>query len=635
MNQSTEIQVPSFPPEHDSERSAVTVRAEALFNERVEALARKTDRLFGKLLVGEWLLAVALVLWIASPTWLGASSRLHPHVWPSIVLGAVLVAFPVTLVVLRPGKIVSRRMIACGQTMIGELQRARASEVSAVQEASRAKSEFLANMSHEIRTPMTAMIGYADLILDGLTTERDRVDYVQTIRRNGDHLLRIINDILDISKIEAGKMTVESLACSPARVIADVASLMRVRAQNNGLVFEVRYEGAIPETIQTDPTRFRQILMNILSNAIKFTESGSVRLTARCAHLFTSDAVVEVEVVDTGIGMSDEQLASLFQPFTQGDTSTTRRFGGTGLGLTICKRLATLLGGELKVASSLGNGSTFTLVLPLRAPSGVRMLEGLTESGIVETSPPVYEPSAIAVPPGTTVLLAEDGKDNQRLIATYLRLAGVTVTIVENGQKAVEEARRALQTTGRPYDVVLMDMQMPILDGYGATAQLRSAGYLLPIVALTAHAMTGDRERCIAAGCDDYLSKPITRDQLIELVARFAPAGPHEGDAVVSRVAHEPGMRELVEEFVSELPARVDAIRHAAEASDVLALRRLAHQLRGAGGGYGFPEITEAAASLEEAVARGDASTIRSDIEGLASVCARARATDITTKVAS
>ena len=507
-------------------------------------------------------------------------------------------------------------------------QRMRELEVAAAHEASRAKSEFLANMSHEIRTPMTAVTGYADLLLDASLTPSERVDYVQAIRRNGDHLLQIINDILDISKIEAGGMLVEPIACSPLKVIADVVSMTRVRAQDKGLGLEVEFEGGIPETIHSDPTRLRQILINLVGNAIKFTDAGEVRIKVRCHDALDAQPKLVVSVCDTGIGMTDAQIGRLFRPFTQADTSTTRRYGGTGLGLTICKRLTALLGGELTVESELGRGSTFVATIATGSLEGIPMLHDVREGGAPRVRP--EPPTGGGLATGISVLLAEDGADNQRLIVTYLERAGAKVDVVENGRRAIEEAVGA-EAAGRTYDVILMDMQMPELDGYGATSNLRAAGYRHPIIALTAHAMAGDRERCIGAGCDDYLTKPIARSDLLSLVEKFGRKAKAPvlaaAEAIVSTFVDDSDMATLLAEFVEALPRRLHALRDSLANAELETTRRLAHQLKGAAGGYGFPSITEAAAALEHAVATNSSlDIVRRHVDGLASLCARARA---------
>ncbi len=409
----------------------------------------------------------------------------------------------------------------------------------AAEAANRTKSEFLANMSHEIRTPMTAILGFADVLLENLS-KPENVEAAKTIRRNGQYLLEIINDILDLSKIEAGKLTVETIGFSPKQVINDVVELMRVRAEGKKLPLVAEYATPIPETIQSDPTRLRQILINLIGNAIKFTEKGCVRLVVRLINDEPSMPMLCFEVIDTGIGMTEEQIAKLFRPFTQADTSTTRKFGGTGLGLTISKRLAEMLGGTISVRSTPGAGSTFTVLLPTGSLEGVQMVDGSPD----EKEKPTDESSAARRASDTTgsstaqkqlncrVLLAEDGPDNQRLISFVLRKAGAEVTVVENGQLALEAALAA-QSEGKPFDVVLMDMQMPVLDGYHATKKLREADYQRPVIALTAHAMADARQECLAAGCDDYLSKPIDRKRLIEVVAHYAAhdAAPEQAES--------------------------------------------------------------------------------------------------------
>jgi signal transduction histidine kinase/CheY-like chemotaxis protein len=505
---------------------------------------------------------------------------------------------------------------------VGELEVARLESF----EANRVKSEFLANMSHEIRTPMTAVIGYADLLLEPTLGASERINHIQTIRRNGEHLMSLVDDILDISKIEAGKMTVESIPTSPSQLIVDVASLMRVRAVEKGLAFEVKYLGAVPETIKSDPTRLRQIIMNFVGNAIKFTESGGVRIIARCEGAESTDARLVIEIADTGIGMTAAQLEKLFCAFTQADASTTRRFGGSGLGLVISKRLAGLLGAELSVESSPGRGSAFRISIPTGPLAGVKMIEGLAEAG----APDAVQRDGAHVPglrAESRILLAEDGYDNQVLISTYLVKAGATVKVVPDGRQAVEEALAA-EAAGTPYDVILMDMQMPELDGYGATSKLRLSGYARPIVAITAHAMAGNRERCESAGCDDYLTKPVNRAHLVTTVAHFVGTRESKsGEMLVSSLGDDEDMKEIVHQFVRGLPERSAAVLRACEGQDWDAVKRLAHQLKGAAGGYGFASITDAAKDVEQAVEDPvDAPSLQRRVETLADLCRRARA---------
>jgi PAS domain S-box-containing protein len=392
-----------------------------------------------------------------------------------------------------------------------ELARAR----DKAEAATRAKSEFLANMSHEIRTPMTAILGFADVLAASIR-DPDQLDAARTIKRNGEYLIGIINDILDLSKIEAGKLEVEQVQCSPCQILSEVASLMRVRANSKNLPLEIEYDGPIPESIQSDPKRLRQILVNLIGNAIKFTEAGEVRVVARLSGAESGEPAMQFDVIDSGIGMTAGQIGELFKPFSQLDASTTRRHGGTGLGLTISQRLARELGGDINVQSTPGQGSTFTVKVSTGPLDGVRLLASPAEAQLPANS--VSKPAEPIASVDCRVLLAEDGLDNQRLIAVLLKKAGATVVVVENGKLAYDAALAA-RDAGTSFDVILMDMQMPVMDGYEATEKLRAAGYTGPIIALTAHAMSTDRTRCLQAGCDDYATKPIDRRQLLALVA--------------------------------------------------------------------------------------------------------------------
>ncbi|WP_254511543.1 ATP-binding protein [Anatilimnocola floriformis] len=393
--------------------------------------------------------------------------------------------------------------------------------------ASRAKSEFLANMSHEIRTPMTAILGYSDLLLtEGDLTKAPphRVEALQTIHRNGEHLLGLINDILDLSKIEVGKVGVEAIECSPLQLITEVESLMRLRTQEKNLTLQIEVAGVLPSTVQTDPLRLKQILVNLVGNAIKFTEQGGVRIVANSS-LATDAAgkrIAELvfDVIDTGAGMTPQEMKKLFRPFTQADNSTTRKFGGTGLGLTISKRLAQMLGGDVTIVNSIpGTGTTFRVMVraadPTLEPAPPEAPNLPRESK--STHAPTNEQP---LPPGCRILLAEDGPDNQRLISFILKKAGATVTVVDNGHIAVQTALAAVMDQ-RPFDLILMDMQMPVMDGYAAATYLRTRNYDGPIIALTAHAMSGDRDKCLAAGCNDYATKPLDRLKLLAQIANL------------------------------------------------------------------------------------------------------------------
>ncbi len=376
--------------------------------------------------------------------------------------------------------------------------------------ATLAKSSFLANMSHEIRTPMTAILGYADMLQDNTLSHQQQAQNIQTIKSSGNHLLSIINDILDFSKIEAGQMSLESIDFAPFEIVEDVRHMMAMRASGKGLKLEVEYAWPIPAKQLGDPTRLRQILVNMVGNAIKFTEAGSVRI--RVAMKSGTAPELLIEVIDTGIGISAEGIARLFKPFSQADNSTTRVFGGTGLGLAISSRLCAQMGGELSVRSTPGEGSTFTVRLPIRVKSTLTLMNA--EPLKIVTEAP--KPALAMVLAGKRVLLVEDGLDNQHLISFIVRKLGGDVQVAGNGQLGADAAINA-QKDGRPFDLILMDMQMPVLDGYGATALIRKHGIATPIVALTANAMAGDRDRCLAAGCNHYLAKPIDRAEFIRV----------------------------------------------------------------------------------------------------------------------
>jgi len=386
------------------------------------------------------------------------------------------------------------------------------------QQASTAKSAFVANMSHEIRTPMTAILGYADLLLEPGQSPADKHNHVQTIRRNGRHLMAILNDVLDVSKIEAGKMTIERVTCAPEQLLHDIIQMMTPRAQTQGIDLELACLSPLPAQIRTDPTRLRQVLLNLVGNAIKFTPQGSVRVEVATSPGPQGEIELTCAVIDTGIGIDPQQIDWLFKPFNQADDSTTRNFGGTGLGLTISQKLCRLMGGDLACDSEPGRGSTFTAhVVVGRADEPVPAKPAPTASASASDEAP--EPLV-----GRRVLVVEDGPDNQRLIKHYLTKAGAHVEVADNGAIGRDRAEQALAEQ-QPFDIVLMDMQMPVLDGYSATRALRDAGYTRPILALTAHASANDRAACLDAGCDDYLTKPIDRQQLVQAV--LASLCPH------------------------------------------------------------------------------------------------------------
>jgi PAS domain S-box-containing protein len=500
-----------------------------------------------------------------------------------------------------------------------ELQLQKAKE--AAEAGSRTKSQFLANMSHEFRTPMSAIIGYSEMLLDPRLGVDERVRAVQVLLKSGRHLAALIDDVLDLSKIEAGQLNPERVPCRLWKTVVEALSVAGVGAREKGLHIEFVPTGRLPRIVTTDPTRLRQILDNLLSNAVKFSEPGKrIEIRLRMDQDRSTSPRLLLEVEDQGIGIPSEVIPRLFQPFTQADPSTTRRFGGTGLGLSICKRLAEYLGGDITVRSTPGVGTCFSVKLPLGSGDETDLLdeeEFTRESQLVrpqQTETPKLK---------GTVLLAEDTLVNQTILKYFLERAGLTVEVAGNGLQAVEKA------LAREFDVILMDMQMPEMDGYAATSMLRQKGYSRSIVALTAHAMVGDEEKCLRAGCNAYLTKPIEADRLIKAVARQMPSrswvvkladtrrlkaapapSPVEAPpppAVQTNTDHAQ-MDTLRKSYRRSLPEKVRAMAEALQASDVQGFASLAHKLRGSAGMYGFPQLSEAASRLEEACRAGQTS---------------------------
>ena len=399
------------------------------------------------------------------------------------------------------------------------------------EQANRSKSEFLANMSHEIRTPMTAIIGYSSLMKDCLAPHdlpREFEDYIDTIQRNSKHLLSLINDILDLSKIEAGKIDIEIAAFSLRILLADVISSMQSKAMEKGIRFTLETIEPFPITVVSDPTRLRQILINLIGNAIKFTHEGTVQV--RCEYE-TARNTLKVMIRDTGIGMSPLQMQRLFQPFQQADSTTSRKYGGTGLGLSISKRLATMLHGDIRVESTLGQGSVFTLEVNCNATFKPENTLGKHESTLgpsvpaeeakectpVQVAPSTQSDQRVKRLAGMRILLVEDGPDNRRLISYFLQRDGASVTLASDGLEALEKIEPSLATDplSNPFDLIITDIQMPNMDGIELTRRVRSLEIDIPIIALTANAMKGDSDFCLASGCSCYLPKPIDRESLI------------------------------------------------------------------------------------------------------------------------
>ena len=385
--------------------------------------------------------------------------------------------------------------------------------------ANESKSRFLANMSHEIRTPMNAIIGYADILRRELrlhNVPRRCFEAVDATRASGRLLLELIDDILDLSRMEMGNLELEIAACNPWDMVTDIVCALREQAAAKGIELTVGSVGSIPETIQTDHDRLRQCLANLVDNAVKFTGAGGVHISTRFSGT-AHEQVIQFEVTDTGIGVARNRLATIFDMFTQADSSTTRRFGGTGLGLAISRRIARNLGGEVTVTSVEGQGSTFTLRVPTGSLHAVAMISHPIEPAESRDTPAEEETDETKLQ--GRILIAEDSPVNRNVLIAMLEGMEVEIVTVEDGQAAVKAVE------DETFDAILMDWQMPVMDGMEATRRIRSAGHEVPIIALTAHAMPGDREACIQAGCTAYLAKPVGYEALVaELQKYLLPA---------------------------------------------------------------------------------------------------------------
>ncbi|MDH5445115.1 MAG: response regulator [Gammaproteobacteria bacterium] len=469
--------------------------------------------------------------------------------------------------------------------------------------ANEAKSRFLANMSHEIRTPLTAIIGYSESSLDSDQTMQDRVKALSIIKTSGRHLLNIINDILDISKIEADEMDIEQISVNPFQIMADVEAIASTQAIQKGLAFDVDYQLPIPGTITGDPLRLKQILLNLTGNAIKFTEAGAITITIRNLPEYNK---LQFLVKDTGIGMTEQQLAQIFEPFKQADISTSRQYGGTGLGLSLSNKLAGLLDGELDVISQPDNGTTFILSIPCGQTGD--MITHLKQINFNKLNEPDFNTQSNL---SGTILLVEDNKTNQNLIASLLRKMGASVTCANDGKEAMELALR------QQYDLIYMDMQMPVMSGLEAIKQLRANYYRAPIVALTANATREDRQSCLDAGCNDYLTKPVNRERLYSLTAKYLDideTGIIEEviQPIHSELLHKDSViNHLLQDFIHELSRMMTNIKMAFVDEQWQSMQETAHDLKGMGGGFGYPQLSDLAEHLELALKQQNYEQVR------------------------
>jgi PAS domain S-box-containing protein len=503
--------------------------------------------------------------------------------------------------------------------------------------ANRAKSDFLANMSHEIRTPMNAILGFAELLRRGWQTDpQDTRRHLDTILGSGRHLLALINDILDLSKVEAGRLEVERVACPVHQVVQEVADIMRLRAEEKGVRLVVNFPEALPATVLTDPARVRQVVTNLIGNALKFTLQGQVTVTLRVPRDVASPRLA-IDVADTGIGIPADKLDAIFEPFVQAETSTTRQFGGTGLGLAISRRFARALGGDVTVSSTPGQGSTFHVTLDAGPLSDVAWLASTALTAAVQRPAVVNGEVRWQFDAGGRVLVVDDGAENRELVRLVLESAGLTVLEAQDGAVALDVVAREAP------DLVLMDVQMPVMDGYTATRTLRERGHHLPVLALTANAMKGFEHQIEAAGFTGYLTKPVDIDALLATLAgwlggrqvteealppasqgRLPASDPLATETpIVSRLAGHARLSRVVRTFGRTLPTKLMAMQAALDAGRYDDLADLAHWLKGAGGTVGFDVFFEPAREFERLARAGDAAALAHSLQQLFALARR------------
>jgi PAS domain S-box-containing protein len=459
---------------------------------------------------------------------------------------------------------------------------------------------------HEIRTPMTAIVGYVDLLCRNPESVELRGEWADALRSNAKHLLSLVTDVLDLSKIEAGELEMKLERCRLDSLIGEALSIVRPRVREKLLALRAYASSPVPFEVDTDPVRLHQILVNLLVNAAKFTDRGSIEVSLS-ARVHEGRVILSIEVIDSGRGIDAKDLERVFEKFTQSDSHVSSTLG-TGLGLPIARSLARMLGGDIEASSAIGRGSIFTVHIDAGVEAAVEWIEPLDfdpwSSGMGTTPDEDLEAGA-----GMRILVVDDNRENVRILRFLLADIGAEVGVAVDGREGVDAVFDA-ESRGRPYDVVLMDMSMPVLDGYGAARELRERGSQVHIIALTAFAMAGDEERCLEAGCNQYLTKPIMTDRLIgalKAVRRRSRPGPVENQAQTraSDFSSDPAMAKLVAEYASQFEGTALGIREAFETQDAQAISKIAHRLRGTALSYGFPAIGEAAARCEDSIRAG------------------------------
>ena len=502
----------------------------------------------------------------------------------------------------------------------------------AAQGANRAKSDFLANMSHEIRTPMNAILGFTDILRRaGPQGAADAQKYLNIIHGSGKHLLELINDILDLSKVEAGRLEVERLPCEVHQVVLDVAKIMAVKAEEKGIGLRVSFEGPLPQEASTDPHRLRQVITNLVGNAIKFTAKGEVRISLRMDPQ-PGSTLMQIDVADSGIGIPSDRLESIFEPFVQAEASTTRNYGGTGLGLTISRRFARALGGNVYATSEPGKGSIFHVSIDAGSLQGVTWLPVEELEARREQGAAAAGESVTWVFPRRKILVVDDGRENRELLRVVLGDAGLDMVEAENGAIGLERAAE------HDPDLILMDIQMPVMDGITATKTLRQRGFTKPVLALTANAMKGFEREIEEGGFTGHMTKPIDIDVLLarmaqllggrklegaEAAAQVPRAAGTAGASITSRLASHPRLAKVAARFCAELPGRLQEMQSEHEAAAHDRLAALAHWLKGAGGSVGYDAFFEPARELELAAKAGDAASCAACLQTLRELASR------------
>ena len=506
------------------------------------------------------------------------------------------------------------------------------------QEANEAKSMFLANMSHEIRTPMHAIMGFCEVLLDDGRLDGQQREHVSTIQNSGENLLTIINDILDFSKIEANKMKLELIQYPLKRILEHINSTTQSLARNKGLEFKIMHGTELPAYIKTDPTRLIQCLTNVTNNAIKFTEQGHIHIIVAVDRI-DGRPHIRFEVQDTGVGIPKDRQEKIFEQFSQAEDSTTRKYGGTGLGLAITKKLLGLLNGRIQLTSEVGVGTLFALSVPVNMD--IEDQETLGEDTISQYVKRAARPRNVAFL--GNVLVVEDNPSNQKLIGLLLKKWGLDISIEDNGHNAVERLKQ------ESFDLVFMDMQMPVINGYETTRLIRSENIDTPVIALTANALHGDSEKCVKAGCSDYLSKPIDLKGLYWILSKYLtideenvkgqnnpPPGmavhskpvfvdQEQNCSVVSTLASMPEFIEVLEIFTQGLPKQIKQINEALDESNIKDLRELVHDLKGSSGNAGFAQLMEKSIEIEKCILDDQIEPLQEKVAELTDLCDRVK----------